>query len=602
MFILQLIGALIPFCFLAAFIYGAMQLFRVVEGETIVAPKRLGWGLAIGVIGLNAFGWGTDDATIGTGLFIASLIAAVCVCMPRVDRSPSVMTIACIGIFTSICIGVTGNGFVQSVNALVGLVSLFAVLLIRNTTQLHWRSVWIVKTFWHQIWRTIRHGRLLAKGLFSRDHSKHQKVRTAVKTTVITVLIVLFFAKLLSEADAVFAHYVQTLVDELFERTLVSLFFVGVLTWLLTICYDSPAPTQTEIRFIGYIETIVPLSALVVLFGAFIAIQCKYLFGSHVDFQGLDITYSEYVRDGFIELLWAAFFASIVVYITTLKQRTLTDARQGRVVQVANILLLVCLIFLLFSALKRDWMYIEMYGLTRVRIIGEYFLGWLAVMIASLFVFAACKKMTEGHLLGTAGIAGTVVVALLNVCNMDMKIANATPPRGEEKDLFYLASLSSDAVEAWEEVVLLSRDRYQKMYRLRQLSDAQKVQLAEAKIALHRIDEHIRDANKKRQWSYELSDYEYLDRTWNDQNISQKKANARVQNPDSPIHKYLTCLLREIDHYQMQYSVDLYDQEKHRMHNYKYPFINTRSSYYPMQLQWIIDKHGSKDGVRADAC
>src|SRR5690606_14477966 len=97
---------------------------------------------------------------------------------------------------------------------------------------------------------------------------------------------------------------------------------------------------------------------------------------------------SQYVRKGFIELLTATFFGGLLSYVIALMSHQEEKKEKSWQLQGLNTVLIVELGFLLGSAWKRNAMYMDVYGLTRVRLIGELFLLWLAGFLALLLLFS----------------------------------------------------------------------------------------------------------------------------------------------------------------------------------------------------------------------
>jgi hypothetical protein len=62
-------------------------------------------------------------------------------------------------------------------------------------------------------------------------------------------------------------------------------------------------------RFVGFIETMIVLGAVDLLFLFFVIVQFRYFFGGQANISAAGYTYSEYARRGFGELVTVAVLA-----------------------------------------------------------------------------------------------------------------------------------------------------------------------------------------------------------------------------------------------------------------------------------------------------
>jgi hypothetical protein len=137
--------------------------------------------------------------------------------------------------------------------------------------------------------------------------------------------LLLVFAALFAAADAVFASQLRNLVNldwigpEAAFRTLLA----AVAGWLFAgtlvcarILHRPPAsaPLAAPLR-LGTIEAVTVLLLLDAMFAVFAALQTAYLFGGADTFAVSGMTYSDYARRGFFELIIAAFLAGAVIII-----------------------------------------------------------------------------------------------------------------------------------------------------------------------------------------------------------------------------------------------------------------------------------------------
>lgn len=578
-FFIGLFIMLLPLSSLAITAYFIIYCFRHKKGDTIVFPKHLWVALLLPALGLNIFAYDTEMG-FGLGVFFATIIAGIVMATPRPKRTWLHYCFAAVGIFAALCFGFRSNEFVQTINVLTTLCSILGLLLLTAAQKFEWFSGWIGLTVWQYFLRCIRQVPLLVRSLFTTKASNHPYVTVAIKTTIFTLVLLLFFAYILAKADPVFANLVSDIIDQLAGRTVLTGLLLAFLIVVLSIGLKTTAAKAPQMKWLGYTETIVPLAAIALLFTVFLYIQLRYLFGSHADFSSLGITYSDYVRKGFIELLFATFFGGVLTYIVALKRHALRSDARGSWLGALNAVVIVQLGLLLVSAVKRDMMYVEMYGLTRVRIIGGIFLVWLAVLLALSLWFALRKAAKERQVLLGGFWASACVLVALNVVNIDEHIAKATPPRNEPMDYFYIAALSFDAVDGWQTMLNNAAQQHNAIIakgRTR-ITESDKVQMANIKMASTLLQDEWRRA----EWrfdNYKWQNFRYAD---------YKALKWFTSNNQEVVNK-AQCLFSEIYDWQLEQGVDLYDQEYERIYTYEYPFVYIDNSYYPTQFDMLQD-------------
>jgi hypothetical protein len=200
--------------------------------------------------------------------------------------------------------------------------------------------------------------------------------------------------------------------------------------------------------FLGFTEAAVVLGAVEALFIVFVVIQFQYFFGGQANINVEGYTYAEYARRGFGELVAVAFFSlllflglsGIVKRETSAKRWAFSGLGIGMVALIA---------VMLFSAFQRLRLYEAAYGFSRPRIYTHVFMFWLGVLLAVVVVLEIFRKertFMTAVLLASIGFA--VALTLLNVDVFIVRQNVTRAVHGEELDVAYLASLSSDAVPA----------------------------------------------------------------------------------------------------------------------------------------------------------
>jgi hypothetical protein len=158
----------------------------------------------------------------------------------------------------------------------------------------------------------------------------------------IAIPLLLVFAFLFMAADAVFAKLVTDLfdwqvdlsdpVERLFLTVLLAWFGAGLLGFVaLRDAARDPdmTPTFPHRRRVGATEAVVVLVVLDLLFAAFVIIQAAYLFGGADTLAASGMTYSEYARRGFFELMTVAFLVAGLIVAMEFLIATRTRAYQA---------------------------------------------------------------------------------------------------------------------------------------------------------------------------------------------------------------------------------------------------------------------------------
>ncbi|WP_440119129.1 DUF4153 domain-containing protein [Paenibacillus sp. QZ-Y1] len=194
----------------------------------------------------------------------------------------------------------------------------------------------------------------------------------------------------------------------------------------------------------------------------FVLVQFSYLFGAGEGHLPADLSYAEYARSGFAELVLVTginFFILIVAL-----QYTRPSGKVGLIIhQVLLLVLVCCSAIMLYSAFMRLNLYEQAYGYTYIRFLVHAFMIFLALLllIAGLRIRYTSIPLIRWYIV----LALTAYVAV-NYVGMDKRIAELNIERYHQTgtiDASYLASLSADAVPllrefALEEYPILKRE------------------------------------------------------------------------------------------------------------------------------------------------
>ncbi len=204
---------------------------------------------------------------------------------------------------------------------------------------------------------------------------------------------------------------------------------------------DLPLPGRYRL---GTAEASTVLLVIDLLFAAFVALQVAYLFGGQDTLAVVGLTYAEYARRGFFELVAVVVLAGMLV--VTLDALV---GRRSRVQLLAGLVLLGLTAVVLVSALVRLRLYQDAYGWTELRFVVLVAIGWLGAAIALVAGLLATRR--TGWTLHVLGIAVLVVLAGMNVVGPQAFVAERNLERALDPSLVPAGGRTGlDAGYIWE--------------------------------------------------------------------------------------------------------------------------------------------------------
>jgi hypothetical protein len=214
---------------------------------------------------------------------------------------------------------------------------------------------------------------------------------------------------------------------------------------------DAREAAQTARRGVslGIVEIGVVLGLLNALFFSFVAVQLRYFFGgAKVVLTSAGLTYAEYARRGFFELVWVAALVLPMLLVAHWLLRKEYPAHE-RVFRGLAAGLLLMLFVIMTSAVGRMRLYQSEYGQTELRLYTTAFMGWLFVVFV-WFALTVLRGSRERFACG-ALVAALSILCALHVLNPDdliMRTNASLVRRGRPLDACYALGLSADAAPA----------------------------------------------------------------------------------------------------------------------------------------------------------
>ncbi|MFC8275523.1 DUF4173 domain-containing protein [Streptomyces sp. NPDC057271] len=294
------------------------------------------------------------------------------------------------------------------------------------------------------------------RGVRDRADGSRGRWGPVVRTVAVAVVLLVVFGALFAGADAAFADLLGALIPDISLEQApwrLSFFLLG-LFGAVAVARTAAAPLRWDRMAVrpgtarARLEWSLPLVVLNLLFAAFNAVQLAVLFGGYDKvLRETDLTYSEYARQGFWQLLMATLLTLVVIGLA-LRWAPRANPRDRTLVRAVLGTLCLLTLVVVASALRRMDLYVDAYGLTRLRIsvaAMEMWLGLVILLIMAAGIFGA-------RLLPRAvAVSAAAGMLLFGLASPDAIVAEQNVDRfrsSEKIDVPYLAGLSADAVPA----------------------------------------------------------------------------------------------------------------------------------------------------------
>ena len=281
---------------------------------------------------------------------------------------------------------------------------------------------------------------------------RRRDVLAALRSLAVTVVLLGLFGALLASADRLFAAYLTGIDLELAPaRIAVGVLVAAVAATAAHLAIAPPAWGDLRPRAprpAGLGEWLVPVGSLAALVLGFLGLQVSALLGGHRHvLETVGLTYAEYARQGFGQLVVVTVLTLVVVALAA--RRAPRAARTERAAT-SGALAALCVgtLGVVASALQRMSLYVEAFGLTRLRLFVLAVEAALGVVV--LCVMAAGVRW-RGRWLPRAVVGvGAAMLLALAATNPDALVlrVNAAAEHEIPLDVAYLQGLSADAVPA----------------------------------------------------------------------------------------------------------------------------------------------------------
>lgn len=285
---------------------------------------------------------------------------------------------------------------------------------------------------------------------------------------LLAIPVLFVIGSLFASADPLFRHGLTGLFDNreiaktafrLFRDCIVLLFFLGGGWLMITRAIEGRRPKAgsaalphldraIEMTFLGLVNA---------LFVVFLVYQAIGLFGGEAVVRDLGMTYADYARQGFFQLLAVAGIVFCLVWVLY----KMTELRE-RGTRGLSLLLIAQTFVVIASAVSRLLLYIDAYGLSVARYWAFASIGVIAAVLLACFIGGFAK--VRYHELAKYAFPGVlIVVSALLLFNVEGFVVSFNADRflrGQTTLLdtrYMINHLSTDAVPA---MVALTRARW----------------------------------------------------------------------------------------------------------------------------------------------
>lgn len=307
---------------------------------------------------------------------------------------------------------------------------------------------------------------------------KNSKVGSKVRMICIGLLISLpltwIVATLLSSADTGVATLLKH-IGRLFTEDFFEIFWeilIGLLVgaWMFAAMYCATNQTRyPEIcdtafeqklenkRIIPTLGLCASVTPICLLYTAYVISQISYFCSAFFGKLPNTMSYAEYARRGFFELCAIAVLNLIVILVTTGCCKRV-DEKQPTSAKIYGCVLCLFTLFIIATAIAKMVLYINVYGLTRLRLYTTWFMLLLAIVFVVIFAMQFTNRLHPARILVTSF---TVMFALLVFSRPDALVAEYNITRWqngtlEDPDWQLICSLSDDAYtvicQHWDEL------------------------------------------------------------------------------------------------------------------------------------------------------
>ncbi|WP_237565510.1 DUF4153 domain-containing protein [Ornithinimicrobium cavernae] len=413
--------------------------------ELRTAPVALFGSVVAGFIGAVV----VPDRAFSIGTFLVLLLAGGLVLRMSVHRARPWTLVS-----AALCVGLGAFLFLRAAEWLALLGILAAGLLVTTALTDARRPLAIAAGAVSWVLSGLRGLPLLGRTLTAT--SQHHVLWPVLRTTALSLVLLVVFVGLFASGDALFGSWVSGILPDI---TIADTLVLRVFTWfmiggiVLAACYLALNPPRVEAVALGEPRPVrrswewqVPVGVVIAVFAAFLVAQATAMWGGHDYLQRTTgLTYAEYVHQGFGQLVVATIL-TLVTIAATVRKASRATVHERRVLRLMLGALCLLTLVVVGSALYRMSLYQEAYGYTVLRLLVDAFELWLGLVV--VLVMVAGVRLRGRWLPRAAVLSGAAFLLVIGLANPEAWVAEQNIERYHESgrlDLAYLSSLGDDA-------------------------------------------------------------------------------------------------------------------------------------------------------------
>ncbi len=302
--------------------------------------------------------------------------------------------------------------------------------------------------------------RHLGEYILSLKDKRSRNVFRLLAGACAAVPAVIFLCVLLSGADMVFRNMLSVVISKFLNPVTLFMVVIQTVFWSLAmyclVCSaygGSISDGMVNVRRHSPVAAVSFMAMVGLVYLVFCVIQIVYLFmGKGSLPEGM--TYSQYARQGFFQLLFVAVL-NLVMVLMCLKY-----FREHVLLNGFLLLVSLCTYVMLASAVYRMVLYVQQYQLTFLRILVLWFLAMLFVLMAGVVIlifnhefplFRFCLAVVSSFYLVFAWMRPDYITARYNVAHRD-SIAGV-----EQSDFMRLSTDAAPALKGMEDYEIKER-------------------------------------------------------------------------------------------------------------------------------------------------
>ncbi len=271
---------------------------------------------------------------------------------------------------------------------------------------------------------------------------------------VVTIPLLCILIPLLMSADAAFEGLIRLIPDFNLNEVIITAVFGGgaacVLYTRATALRHRPKTVRAESRPLqgfSYLTVNTVLAAVCVVYLVYLISQLAYFIGGFAGMLPEDFTMAEYARRGFFEMACLCAI-DLVIMALAIGLSAKKDDKVAWSTRFLCLLIGVMTMFLVAAASAKMLMYIEAYGLTRLRLLTEVIIVFLAIatVVVSAWLFAPKLAYMKVLLIVAMVIGASVIWVDVDTVVASYNVSAYQSGSLETIDLDYLSELGDGAI------------------------------------------------------------------------------------------------------------------------------------------------------------